>query len=153
MEYNSNIWNPTQVHLIDLIESVQRGFTKRVKALAQLPYLERLTIFDLEPLELRRLRYDLIQYYKILNNLTPLNPADYFKLHFPLASVRDPSPIIVKPSGFTDHVLSGCFFYRHTDCLNTMPSHVRNATSLASFKAALRTIDYSAFLRGSAFHN
>ena len=77
----------------------------------------------------------LIQYYKVLYNLAPLNHADYFTLHFPLASVCDLSPIIVKPSGFTDHVLSGCFIYRHIDCWNTMPSHVRNVTSLASFKA------------------
>jgi hypothetical protein len=70
LEYNSNIWNPTHVYLIDLMENVQRAFTKHVKAISKLPYIERLGIFNLEPLELRRLRYDLVQYYKILNNLT-----------------------------------------------------------------------------------
>jgi ribonuclease P/MRP protein subunit RPP40 len=66
LEYNSNIWNPTHVYLIDLMENVQRAFTKHVKAISKLPYIERLGIFNLEPLELRRLRYDLVQYYKIL---------------------------------------------------------------------------------------
>jgi hypothetical protein len=62
LEYNSNIWNPTLVYLTDQLESVQRGFTKRVKAISNLSYIERLAIFNLEPLELRRLRYDLVQY-------------------------------------------------------------------------------------------
>ena len=150
LEYNSNIWNPKQVYFIDLLESVQRAFTKRVKAISKLSYTERLAIFNLEPLELRRLRYDLVQYYKILNNLTPLNPADYFNLHYPLASARDPSPIIVKPTLFSNKVLSGCFFYRHIDCWNSLPSVVRNIKSLPAFKSALSNIDLSGFLRCSA---
>lgn len=150
LEYNSNIWNPKQVHFIDLLESVQRAFTKRVKAISKLSYTERLAIFNLEPLELRRLRYDLVQYYKILNNLTPLNPADYFNLHYPITSVRDPSPIIVKPIRFSNKVLSDCFFYRHIDCWNSLPSVVRNIKSLPVFKSALCNIDLSDFLRCSA---
>jgi hypothetical protein len=109
-------------------------------------------MFDLEPLEIRRLRYDMVQYYKILNNLTPLNPTDYFELHYPLTSARDPSPIIVKPTGFNNKVLSGCFFYRHVDCWNSIPSNIRSINSLALFKSAIRTVDFSDFLRGSAFH-
>jgi hypothetical protein len=61
------------------------------------PHLERLSMFDLEPLEVRRLRYDMVHYYQILNNPTQrffrnrdsiiidininpttLNPAEYF---------------------------------------------------------------------------
>ena len=151
LEYNSNIWNPTHVYLIDLMENVQRAFTKHVKAISKLSYIERLGIFNLEPLELRRLRYDLVQYYKILNYLTPLNPDDYFKLHYPPTFARDPSPIIVKPIRYTNKVLSGCFFYRHIDCWNSLPSFVRNSISLLAFKSALCNIDLSDFLRGSAF--
>jgi len=151
LEYNSNIWNPTHVYLIDLMENVQRAFTKRVKALSQLSYIERLGIFSLESLELRRLRYDLVQYYKILNNLTPLNPAVYFNLHYPPTSARDPSPLILKPIRYTNKVLSGCFFYRHIDCWNSLPSVVRTIKSLTAFKSALCNIDLSDFLRGSAF--
>ena len=44
-------------------------------------YPERLAILELEPLELRRLRCDLIQNYKIFNNLTLFNPAEYFTVH------------------------------------------------------------------------
>jgi len=67
LEFNYNTWNPTQVYFTDLLKSVQRGFTRSVKAISSLPYIERLGIFNIEPLEVRRLRYDLVQYYNILN--------------------------------------------------------------------------------------
>jgi len=51
LEYNFDIWNQTRVYFSDLLESVQRGFTKRVNAIYNLPYIERLDIFNLEPLE------------------------------------------------------------------------------------------------------
>jgi len=41
-----------------------------VPSLSHLSYLERLSALGLEPLELRHLKFDLIQYYKVLNNLT-----------------------------------------------------------------------------------
>jgi len=87
---------------------------QNVQRASKLSYTELLGNFNLEPLELRRLRYDLVQYYKILYNLTPLNPTDYFKLHCPLTSAKDPSPIImiVKPIRYSSKVLIGCFFYR-----------------------------------------
>ena len=74
--------------------------------------LSALVFFDLKSLEIRRLRCDLIQYYKILTrpNLSSLNSADYFKLHYPLISARDASAIIVKPVHYTNRVLSGCFY-------------------------------------------
>jgi len=81
LECNSNIWNPTHKCLVDKLENVQRQFTKRITSISHLTYHERLSIPGLESLELRRLRFDLIQYYKILNNLTPLNYAKYFTYH------------------------------------------------------------------------
>ena len=75
LEYNSNVWNPSYKYLIDQLENVQRRFTKRVICLRNYSYVERLAILGLEPLELRRLRCDLTQYYKIFNNLTPFEHA------------------------------------------------------------------------------
>jgi ribonuclease P/MRP protein subunit RPP40 len=74
LEYNSVVWNPCQKQLIDIIENVQRNFTKRIHSLSCLSYFERLAALNLEPLELRRLRFDLTYYYKVLQNLTPFTP-------------------------------------------------------------------------------
>jgi hypothetical protein len=40
--------NPNLINLIDLIENVQRSFSKRIPSL---PYAQRLALFDLELLD------------------------------------------------------------------------------------------------------
>ena len=77
LEFNSNIWNPTKKYPIDKLESIQSRFTKRVPSISHLSYLERLRALDLKPLELRRLKFDLIQYYKVLNNISCIDPSSY----------------------------------------------------------------------------
>jgi len=49
-------------------ESCRRWFTKRIKGLFGLDYSQPLTFMGLETLQLRRIRYDLIMCYKILND-------------------------------------------------------------------------------------
>ncbi len=109
LEYSSNVWNPTHKYLIDQIENVQRRFTKRITSLSHLSYLERLSILNLEPLELRRLWFDLIQYYEIFNNLTALSPTDFFNIHQPKLSSRAPEAILMKPCNKPNYVLSSFF--------------------------------------------
>ena len=60
------------------LENVQRHFTYRIRSIKHLSYPARLAILNLEPLELRRLKTDLLMYYKILNNLIPISPDDHF---------------------------------------------------------------------------
>jgi len=57
LEYNSILLSPNLVYLIDLIESVQRQFKKRIKSLASVPYSNRLNLLNLQSLELRRLHF------------------------------------------------------------------------------------------------
>ena len=70
-------------YLIDLIECVQRNFSKRIPYLSVLTYAERLAMLNLETLELRRLHFDLIFYYKVFNHLTPFDPETVFTMHTP----------------------------------------------------------------------
>ena len=99
----------TMLYLIDKLENVQRQFTKRVTSLSHATFQERLSVLKLEPLELRRIRFDLIQYYKIFNNLTSLNHADYFRYHQPSMFTRNSSPILIKPMNCPNHLLT--FFF------------------------------------------
>jgi len=46
-------------------------------------YEERLTVLNVETLEYRRLSSDLTMYYKVLHNLTPWAPSDYFNIVIP----------------------------------------------------------------------
>jgi hypothetical protein len=150
LEYGSCTWNPSYKYLIDQIESVQRRFTKRIPCISSMSYLERLAAIKLDTLELRRLRIDLINYYKILNNLTPLNCNQYFKFHTPPFSSRTTQPSLQKPIKGSVKLFSS-FFYRAIDCWNYLPPPVRTAQSLSKFKSLLSNTDLSMFLHGDAF--
>ena len=69
LEYGESVWNPYYVKDIELLEGVQRGATKIPPELSHLPYHERLKRMNLTTLAERRMRGDLIQSFKILNNL------------------------------------------------------------------------------------
>jgi hypothetical protein len=142
LEFNSNIWNPNNKYLIDKLENIQRRFTKRVPTLSHLSYLERLSALNLEPLELRRLKFDLILYYKILHNLTCIEPSSYFHLHYPPSSSRNPAPFLQKSSNFKQ-CLQSTFFFRQLDCWNSLPLSIKQLPSLLSFKRQIKSFDLS----------
>ena len=152
LEFNTVIWNPSHKYLIDLIEHVQRRFTKRIPSISSLSYHERLAMINLESLELRRLRYNLIYYYKILNNLTPLKWDLYFKLYIPPQSSRTPLPLLQKPTKGSAKFFSS-FFNRSIDCWNCLSPATRTTDSLPKFKSLLSNTDLSRFLVGECFDN
>ena len=83
-EYASHVWNPHFIKDIKAIECVQKRYTKRLAGLSDISYPCRLDIVTLDSLELRRLKSDLIEFYKILNRLTVLDPDSYIKFRGPL---------------------------------------------------------------------
>jgi len=146
LEYNSFLWSPNLVYLVDLIESVLRKFTKRNKTLASLPYSNRFNLLNLQPLELRRLHLNLTNYHKILNGLSPLIATDYFLIYNPIASTRSDMPSLHKPLHASSK-LSSSFFYRSVNVWNHLPSNIKLLTSLNSFKSAIKLFDLSLFLK------
>jgi len=78
LEYNCVIWSPSLKRDIDLIERVQRRFTKRMRGLKDLSYTERLLRLNIPSLELRRLQLDLIFCYKIVFGRICTNSDDSF---------------------------------------------------------------------------
>ena len=74
LEYAQSVWNPYYKKDKDLIEKVQRRVTKMPHELREDSYLDRLRKLGLTTLEQRRLRGDLIETFKILNNHYSGNP-------------------------------------------------------------------------------
>src|SRR5664279_2758258 len=103
-------------------------------------------------IELRRLRYDLIYYYKILNNLTPLKWDLYFKLYIPPQSSRTPLPLLQNPLRGSAKFFSS-FFNRSIGCWNCLSPATRTTDSLPKFKSLLSNTDLSRFLVGECFDN
>ena len=69
LEYANTVWSPYLRKHIDAIEKVQRNFTKRVFGMYEIEYCQRLEKLGLPSLEYRRVRGDLIETYKILQDI------------------------------------------------------------------------------------
>ena len=68
------------MYLIDAIEKVQRNSAKKLPDLCNMTYLQRLNVCNIESLEERRIKIDLIRMYKILHNLISINLGNNIKL-------------------------------------------------------------------------
>ena len=79
LESNTSLWSPYLVSDITLVERVQRRYTKRFPGLQENSYTERLQILGLESLEHRRLKFDLVNVFKILHGFIPVEIGKYFK--------------------------------------------------------------------------
>ena len=73
LEYCCQIWSPHAINEIQLIENVQRTFTRRLIG-SDHDYWERLKILNLYSLQRRRERYIIIYNWKVLEGLVPKQP-------------------------------------------------------------------------------
>ena len=67
LEFCTAAWSPHYVKDKELLEKVQRRFTRMIPGLKDVPYNERLQILGLWSLEERRIRSDLIEVYKMIH--------------------------------------------------------------------------------------
>ena len=89
LEYNNIIWHPRFKSIDTKIESVQRRANKMIHGTKNLSYPERLKAVNLPTLSFRRLRGDMIQVYKYLNekydvdttHLFSVDQRDFFMTH------------------------------------------------------------------------
>ena len=80
LEYGSCLWNTEYLGDTDVLERVQRKWTKKIAGLEDLPYEERLKRLDLFSVQGRLLRADMILVWKIFNNVCSLKPLQLFEL-------------------------------------------------------------------------
>ena len=65
--FDCTIWSNGIKNTKNLVENVQRKFTKYIKGLTNVPYEDRLKSVKLPSLEYRLIRGDMIQVFKIAN--------------------------------------------------------------------------------------
>ena len=69
--YGCQLWSPYLIKHINMVEKVQRSFTRFISGMAGLSYTERLTVLKLYFLQRRRERDIIIYVWKILEGLVP----------------------------------------------------------------------------------
>ena len=85
LEYCCVLWSPTTQNEINVLESVQRFFTKKInfgEGRENLNYWERLRHLKVYSAERRRERYIILYTWKVLHDLYP-NPGLSFNVLFP----------------------------------------------------------------------
>ena len=135
LEYGNCIWGPHYVMDTKAVERVQRRATKLVKVIKELPYTERLKYLQIPSLYYRRKRGDMIQVYKILNNIDRVNPEQFFQI-LDNRTTRGHHLKIFKPFAARD-CRRKFFSQRVIDDWNCLPTEVVSAETINSFKNRL----------------
>ena len=78
LDYASTAWSPSYIYLINLLENVQRSFTKRISGCSHLSYPERLSLLNIHTLKQRRLFADLIMCYNIIKDNNCIDSSTFF---------------------------------------------------------------------------
>lgn len=137
LDFASPVWNPAHKQEIEILEKVQRRFTRIIPELKGMNYEERLTLLELPSLEERRTMTDLVQCYRFCKGID-FSPDALFK--------EDSKKVITRSSAksnFTKEVskldLRKNFFTQKTvNQWNKLPLEVQNARSLNLFKTKLK---------------
>jgi ribonuclease P/MRP protein subunit RPP40 len=138
LESNTSLWSPCLIGDIKLVEKVQRRFTKRFPGLEEMTYEQRIVTLGLESLESRRLKFDLINVFKILHGIIPVDSSKYFTPGN--AKTRGHDYKIFVPQQRVN-ATKFSFAVRVISSWNALPPHVVNAHSLALFKSRLNGIE------------
>ena len=81
LDYRSQLWSPTKIHQIIMIEKIQKAFTKHMKGFSSFSNQERLkSNLKIYSLQCRRERYIKMYIWKILKNLVPnlVKPLQFY---------------------------------------------------------------------------
>ena len=149
LEYCTVVWSPWQIGLIHAVENVQRYFTRRLLWPKVLSYRERLALFNLELLELRRIKFDMYYCFKILNNLTCLDSNLYFSNdNRNILKIRNYDDKLLRVSQFVNNRTDNLFFNRCVHIWNSLTYECRSITCFIDFKRYLDNHDFSKFLKG-----
>ncbi|MCG8032216.1 MAG: hypothetical protein JAZ03_08575 [Candidatus Thiodiazotropha taylori] len=134
IEYASPVWSPHFKKDSIMIENVQRRATRLVRSLKGYSYSERLRKLGLPTLEYRRERADLIQVYKILNNIDILDKDKLFTV-VQRATRGHSFKLYKRRSRLVSR--ANCFSNRVINAWNSLPETVVCAPSVNAFKNRL----------------
>jgi hypothetical protein len=134
LDYCVQAWKPCLVKDIDMLEKVQRRATRMVEGCKGWSYERRLNKSRLTTLETRRNRADLLEVYKIFNNLEGLSKDDYFKVN---ESNTRGHTYKIKKRSFRTNIGKNLFSNRVVNAWNGLSQEAVEAKSLNVFKGKI----------------
>ena len=138
LEYCVAAWSPWTQGDKDLLENVQRRAIGMVTNFKGRTYEEKLAEAGMVTLEERRRRGDLIQAYRVFNEVDDVDPSLWFHMDQPregeLATRQRRGHLNVKRGEGNTAVRRSFWSQRVTDPWNGLPDQVKQAESLDAFK-------------------
>ena len=137
LEYCAQAWSPWTEQDKGILESVQERAIRMVSGLSGKTYAEKLAELNIQSLEERRIRGDMIQTWKIIH-LEGFKCSQFFTLvrdNVPNNGTRfnaDPLNIVQQRANL--EVRKNFFSLRVPEHWNALPTTVKNATSVNNFK-------------------
>ena len=150
LECNTSVWSPYLKQDINKIEKVQQKFTKFAMQKCNIPftnYNDRLTKLNIKSLYHRRIIFDLIQFYKIINGVSDINFNDYFTFKSHQYNLRRNSRQVQSNFNFKNQKFDQCFFLRIVKYWNALPEDVVVAPSIEVFRRRVHSIDVESLLQ------
>ena len=139
LEYATVIWSPKTKYLVEKIEKIQKWYTRIALSKCKITYKsysQRLILFNLESLALRRSLYDLSTIYRIIFKFTHLSSNDLLELNDRPSRNRHKFQIKVhRKNSKTEHWLIN----RAVNLWNTIPASIINSPNPKIFWIALRS--------------
>ena len=135
LEYGSPLWNLGYVGDTQMVERIQRRWTREVTSVAHLSYEERLQALNLYSMRGRLLRADLIYVWKIFNGKCALKPSDLFQLS--LSQQTRGHPLKLQVPGTQRETRRRFFSCRVIEEWNALSSEAVTAPSINMFKSLL----------------
>lgn len=136
LEYANQVWAPYLIKDIDAVENVQRRASKRVPALKNLSYEDRLKKLGLPTLAYRRARGDMIETYKILSGVYDQEVCqDVFVMQEDRRTRGHTKKIFKERTRLDKRKNSFC--KRVTNNWNALPQYVIESESVLKFESNL----------------
>ena len=148
LEYASCVWSPYQVGQIKQVKSVQRRFAKRLLFRTCIDYKTRLLRLDVDSLELRRLRHDLIYTYKIVFGLVTNAGSDFFILANSVNATNNTRGHMYKLFPRLSRIDARKYFFteRVIRVWNCLPAERKHFSSLIQFRNFTNSADLSNYV-------
>jgi hypothetical protein len=140
LEYATPAWSPWQVGDCEVLEKVQKRAVNMISGLSG-SYEEKLNVLNIEKLSTRRFRADMIETYKILNNIAKVDPDIWFTRSNPgraqtRSTVDNPELNLVLPHKNTE-LGKNSFSVRSVRGWNSLPGEIKTSRNLSQFKRRL----------------
>jgi hypothetical protein len=142
LEYAVASWSPWFEADKECLEKIQRRAVNMVSGLKGRTYEEKLKELEIPTLEERRRKLDMVQTYKIVTGKENVNRESWFEMacEGQRATRQAADPLNIKPQAPRLEIRRHFFTNRVIKDWNNLPTEVKNAPSVESFKNGLAAL-------------